>query len=354
MQPLITQVLWTLNRGGAERMVFELAKRLPAHGFRVRVVAAGGGGVMEKDFREAHIPLHILPAAPTHARRRTLQALRRELRGHWPNVLHTHLGGDIWAGMVAMQEGIHPWLATIHDVQRHPWFKHWLRGRALGRADEVVCISNFVQKHVAATYGRVKSTQVIRLGVDIGRVRRPLPVQRLQRFVVIGRLVADKRVDMLIQALSAIQEAWHLDIVGTGPEHGRLLDMVDRLKLRPRVRFVGSVADVSPYLLEADVCLFASKEEGQGLVVLEAAAAGVPVVATDLLPIRELFDERSMWFVPPQSDVQSWVTQLQTIMYDPEEAQIRAERARMIVQERCSIERMVEEYVHLYHKLMVA
>lgn len=336
-------------------MVFALAKRLPAHGFRVRVVAAGGGGVMAADFHEAGIPLVIAPETRVWQRRQTTEFLRRDFRAHWPGILHTHLGGDVWAGFVARREGIHPWISTVHDIQSVGGIKGWMRGAALRSADRVVCISETVRAFVEREYRRTDDMDVIRLGVDLGSVDQGVsvrPEKRLQRFVVIGRLVVGKRVDVLIAALSEIKEPWHLDVVGDGPERGRLEAMVKSLRLQPRVRFVGSVPDVGVYLSQAEVCLFASREEGQGMVVLEAAARGVPVIASDLLVVRELFNEQSLALVPVSAPALVWTRLIQETMYDPQTAHTRASAARAIVQAHSSVERMVEEYVELYRRLL--
>lgn len=351
--PLVTQVLWKLDRAGAERMVFALAKRLPQYGFRVRVVAAGGGGVMVKDFQEAGIPLAIGPHVHSYQRRHTLAFLQRELRGHWPHVLHTHLGGDIWGGMAGLRLGVHPWIATVHDTQSHGWVKRWLRGQALRRADAVVCISEAVRTHLVKVYGRTERVEVIRLGVETDKARSFIHGERrLQRFIVVGRLIADKRVDLIITALAGIREPWHLVVAGDGPERWQLERMVDRLHVRARVQFIGSVPDVRAHLLQADVCLFASRTEGQGLAVLEAAALGIPVITSELPAVRELFTDDTMMFVPHTADARVWTSAIQSIMYDPRAAFDRASAARQIVEEYCSLERMGETYARLYRQLL--
>lgn len=314
---------------------------------------------MAQDFHEVGIPLAVGSAVGMWRRWDTVRFLRHELRGHWPSVLHTHLGADVWGGLVARQEKMHSWITTIHDVQTPTWMKRWMRRQALRSADHIVCISDVVKDHLKRVYGRTEDVSLIRLGIPFYHLpstslaggHDPRPHRRLQRFVVVGRLIPDKRVDVLIAALAGIREPWHLDVVGDGPERIRLEQMVEVLRLRARVRFVGSQADIYPYLRESDICLFASREEGQGMVVLEAAAAGVPVIASDLPALRELFNEASMSFVSPQADARIWMQIIQQVMYDPEGALERADKARMIVEDKCSIERMVEEYATLYHRL---
>ena len=353
ISPLVTQVLWKLDRGGVERMVFALAKALPRYGFRVRVVAAGGGGIMEQEFRAADIPLVTGPSVGPYHRVETVRFLRQELRAHHPTIFHTHLGGDVWGGLAAHLEGVHPWISTVHDVQTPPLLKGLVRGYALRAANHVVCISDHVRRHVAAMYHRTGNVSVIRLGVPSVPDIRSLRIERrLQRFVVIGRLVPGKRVDVLIQALASIQEPWRLDVVGDGPERGRLEEMVRALKIRPRVRFTGSVEDVSPFLAAADACLCASREEGQGMGMLEAAAAGLPIITSDLPVLRECFDEYSLTFVPQDADARVWGEVMQEGMYAPHELHIKAHEAQMIVRRLFSLERMVEEYGELYQKMI--
>lgn len=350
--PLVTHVLWRLHRGGAERMVFELARRLPQMGFRVRIVAAGGGGEMEADIRAAGIPLAVGPEVGPGSRGATIRFLHKEARAHWPRIWHTHLGGDIWGGLVARKSHLHPWISTLHDLQTPAWPKSWLRGRALRAADHVVCISQAVEDHLKSTFKRTKSTSIIRLGVDTSRLRRPgSSTRRLQRFIIIGRLVPSKRVDVLLHALSLLREPWQVDILGEGPERARLEGWVAERGLRPRVRFLGSVADIYPYLFDADACLFASEDEGQGLVPLEAAGAGVPLLTSDLPTLRELFDDDSAVFVAKDASPQAWAKVIEDTMHDSTLLE-RAHHAQERVRDQCSIERMVREYAALYHALL--
>lgn len=352
MLPLITHVLWTLDRAGTERMVFELCKKLPAHGFRVRVVAAGGGGVMESEFHSAHIPLVIGPVVSSSKRHQTIAFLRQEFRTHRPSLLHTHLGGDLWGGLAARMEGVRAWISTVHDTQERSWFKRILRRRALRSVDHVVAISDDVEAHLASVYGRTKKRSVIRLGVEIPNLPRPPVTRRLQNFLVIGRLIPDKRVDLMIRALALIQDPWQLVILGDGPERISLEKLVSDLHLLPRVHFAGSMIDVRPFLYAADVCLFASRAEGQGMVVLEAAAARVPVIATELPALRELFDDTSMTFVPLSMSHIAWARIIEEQTYLPLVLQAKAEEARAIVQAKCSLEGMVASYAKLYQSIL--
>ena len=354
--PLVTHVLWNLGRAGAERMVFDVACLLPERGFRVRVIAAAGGGVMEQDFRDAGIPLVIGPEVD-HAwqRGKTVRFLKREMKRERPAIWHTHLGADIWGGMAARQMGIHPWIITAHgSMQEERWPLSWLRRRAYQHADHLVSVSEDTQQRIAKQVSRSPQTSsVIRLGVDTSLFA---PRPRRERagawhIVSVGRLVESKNQLTLLRALLAVDADWRLTLVGDGPLRAELEAWCFRHRVNHRVVFAGSVADVRPLLADADLFCFASRHEGQGIAVLEAAASGVPVIASDLKVFHEAFDEESMTFVSSE-DVIGWTRAMEHAMRDPWQSLKKAQMAREIVVRSFSVERMVQEYAALYRSLL--
>lgn len=336
-------------------MVFDLARRLPEHGFRVRVIAAGGGGEMEEEFRRAHIPLAIGPV--THGLRgrlETVRFLRAQIRHAWPSVWHTHLGGDVWGGMAAEREGLHPWITTIHDREvDHPFLRRRLRQRMMSRVDHVVCISEFVRACVAKEYGRREDVSVIPLGVDVGAFvsRGSRPFAEVPQLVTIGRLVPEKGHEVLLRGLASVKRPWHLDVIGEGPLRHEIERLSEKLGLMPRVTFVGSVSDVAARLTKADVFCFPSAHEGQGIALLEAAASGVPIVTNDLPVLHETFDPSMLTFVDSLLSAQAWAEAIESVLADPYAAMQRARRAESVISERFTLDRMVQEYVDLYAHL---
>jgi glycosyltransferase involved in cell wall biosynthesis len=104
------------------------------------------------------------------------------------------------------------------------------------------------------------------------------------RFVVAGQLIPRKGVDMLLDACAGLPAAgWSLEIYGSGPELGRLVQRTDRLRLADRVRFHGVVPQdaLRAILAAADCAVVPSRFEGWGMVVSEALGAGTPVICTE-------------------------------------------------------------------------
>lgn len=356
MKPrLITHVLWTLHRAGAERMVFLLASRLPALGFSVRVIAAGGGGEMARDFLEAGVPVAVGPE--TVRRQETICFVREQLRLARPSLLHTHLGGDLWAGYVAWRDRVRPWICTAHNEDRddRPLMR-LLRGLAYRHADRVICVSEAVQHFVQTTHHVPTShLEVVRNGVDLSQIpeRQGMTLFRdTPRLLTVGRLVPQKGHETLLRALEMVKRPWRLEVYGAGPLRQELERLAASLGILARVHFRGSDAQIAMRYAEADLFCFPSLWEGQGLALLEAAAARVPILTSDLPVFHETFDASSLAFAKAGS-VESWAKAMSVILSDPLHAMQRAERAQTIVRSIFPVDHMVRAYAELYERLGV-
>ncbi len=354
-EPLVAQVLWTLGRAGAERIVFELARALPERGLRSIVIAAGGSGAMKEDFQQAGIECVIGPRVSSWRRWQTIAFLKDQLKKYKPAVWHAHLS-EIWA--CTAWRGIQrrpPFMITAHnDDKDDPWARHQLRGWAFRQADQVVCISDIVRHYVKHEF-KVKEQRlrVIRNGIDLERTeQRPKgPFHRVAKLIAVGRLAPQKDHTTLLKALAMVKAPWELEIVGDGPDRVELQRLALTLGIEKHVTFSGSVDDVPQRLAQADLFCFPSRWEGQGIALLEAMAAGVPAIASDLPIFREIFNEDSLAFAKPQAP-SSWARVIQSTIIDPATAFDRAERARHITEKEFALNTMVDRYAELYRKLV--
>lgn len=351
-KPLVTHVLWTLGRGGAERMVLDLARRLPEVGYAVRVVAAGGGGDMERDFTEAGIALSINPGPGS--RRRTVSFLRQEISEHRPAIWHTHLT-PVWGGLAARSSFVRPWVATIHGYESGlPWPMRLGRSFAYRRADYVVCVSEAVRASLRMAGAlRPSRSTVIPPGIDPERfkAREARLSGDTPELLTVSRLVHEKGLDVLLEALSGVLRPWRLTIVGDGPEFEALKRQAEVLGILPRVRFAGGTSDPSPFYQRADLFCLPSRSEGQGIALLEAAAARVPAIASDLPAVREAFGEDAVAYAAPGS-VEAWRRGLERALARYPEALARADRAQAAVSSRYTLDVMAQSHAELYRRLL--
>lgn len=141
------------------------------------------------------------------------------------------------------------------------------------------------------------------------------------RLVAIGSLTPNKAVDLLLRAVALLPlNMVRLQVIGDGPERSRLIALASALQLGSCVTFTGTVSSerIPAMLSEADVFLSASRSEGRPNAVMEAMAAGVPIVATDIEGIRELMRDRIDGYLVAQGDYSAMATCIQGLIDDRE------------------------------------
>jgi glycogen synthase len=215
-----------------------------------------------------------------------------------PDLVHVHLGEDLaivpLARWAAARAGV-PLVATVHCSLGHTLAAHDLRSaslrviggplqiRLLRNADAVLALTDRAVELLAASGVARSRLRSVSLGIEDDPARsspRPSEMADGRSWVVYaGRLVREKGVRELVEAVGRIPEVG-LVVVGDGPDRAGLQAAAGRLAAG-RVRFVGPRvnAEVQPYLRHADVVVLPSWFEERGRVLLEAMAAGTPVIA---------------------------------------------------------------------------
>lgn len=220
------------------------------------------------------------------------------------SILHVHLaqfGLPEIAYLVAKLRGF-PIVMHFHlDVMPSgrlgfllPYYKKYILGYVLRRADRVIVFSKEQSLLVRNKYSlEDEKIAIIPNGVAsdfFNDKEKNAPTERL-KILFVGRLSVQKRLELLIQAISLLKCPAELIVVGDGEDRQKLEDMVQELGL-DNVKFVGrkSGKDLKDAYATADVLAITSEREGMPLVVLEAMAAGLPIVGSDVAGIHELVD----------------------------------------------------------------
>lgn len=154
------------------------------------------------------------------------------------------------------------------------------------------------------------------------------------RFLYAGNLIPGKGVRVILEAAAALSEAdWLLDIVGDGPEREKLEAFCQANGLNGKVRFHGAVApELMPdFMTKADVFVFASFAEGRPNVVLEAMAAGLPVLASSIPAVQDLITPSKEGLLFPPGDAQQLASQMTQLFNNRAERRGMGEQARRTV-----------------------
>jgi glycosyltransferase involved in cell wall biosynthesis len=356
--------------GGGQIVLLSLARHLDRERFEVAVCAAAGGP-LEDEVRRLGFVFH--PAAfskkPSLGLLRGLECLLVENR---IGLLHTHGGvAGLFGRWAAHRAGTPAVIHTLHGIHylhyRNRLIKNVyirLERRCSKFTDAVICVSEADRtqalRHRLADESRIR---LIRNGIETTPPRsgpawdrRLLELQRklnLDRPIVgaVARLHRQKGVSYLFRAAETILLAHpeaKIVVVGGGPLETEFRAMTAKEGFGRSVAFLGERADASEILALFDVFVLPSLWEGLPLALVEAAAAGKPIVATDIDGVREVVRNGETGLLVPPRDSAALAAAVLRLLDDPDLAGRLAGRARAEVPPLYTVERMVSETASLY------
>lgn len=380
---LVSRRFWPLT-GGAETVMSNLAAGLAAAGCEVRLLTARWEAnwphsARQRGFEVVRLPQPKLRFYGTWRYMRALRAWLRDQRESFDVVYVSMLKHDAYSAVGAGAQFGFP-VALRAEGAGLTGDIHWQINDRFGRAIAQRCrqaqalvapSAAILRELVAAGYPRER-LHFIANGVSVP----PTPVDDAQRAAAraqlaqadlrfqlppgaklalfTGRLHEGKGLLPLIDAWRPVTERWPeavLWLVGEGPQGDELRAQVKALGLEANVALPGAFDDVEPVLAAADVFVLPSREEGMSVALLEAMAAGLPCVASDIPGNRPLIEApREGWLVP-LDDAQAWVDAVGQAWEAPDDARGRGLAARQRVIEEFSLELMVEEHLALFRRL---
>ena len=380
----VLRVIARLNVGGPALHVTYLARGLAERGYETTLVAgdvARGEASMSFVAEQAGVEIVTLPGLSRELSpvRDALAAFRlaRLIRKLRPDVVHTHTAK---AGAVGRTAALLAW--PRRPVVVHTFHGHVLRGyfgtggtlvfRAietlLARAsDRLIAVSPEVRDELVALHVATRERfSVVRLGIDLEpRVRfdgDPDEVRRRHgipegKFVVgwFGRMTAVKRTDDLLTMLAGVRERGVdalLLLVGDGDDRERLEQRAHDLGLARSCLFLGYQEDVAPWYAICDAVVLTSASEGTPVTIIEALAAGRPVVATKVGGVPDVVDEGETGFLVRPHDTHALAERLEILAGDPVRRRAMGELGRARMLERYAVGRLVDDVDALYRELL--
>ena len=310
----ILHIVPEFEEGGVERYVLQLAEEQLAHGHRVFLATAGGKlePLLPREVGILHLP--VQRKNPVTGLYCTFCLAWR--RKQW-DIVHAHSRVPAWiAWWTAALTGM-PWIMTAHAV-----YSLNAGIAPLKHANGVICISDAVKQHLAGYLPA--RTAVVPNGVQKPtRFWEGKGFPGHPRFLFVGRLTRLKGLDTALRALGELQDReWTLDVIGDGPQRAELEALASEIGLQKQVRFHGFRDDVERWMASSGCLLFPSYQEGMGLVVLQALNVGLPVLASDLEPLRPL---ASGPLVPP-GDVEAWRRAIEKVLDGETASPLSAEK----------------------------
>jgi glycosyltransferase involved in cell wall biosynthesis len=352
-----------LEDGGAQRLALEMHRRYLAQGHDSHLLSLMPSPVDEPN------TYTLGSRSPYHPR--VLVGLNRFLsQPEWQDVdlCHVHLfPAQVWAVVASRMGRIRAaMITTEHNTFNRR--RGTLVGRlcdrlTLGRYRRIVCISPATSEALAHWQPQVgRNLVTIANGIDLTRYANSGNSNRDQKVPIIlatGRISVQKNYESALRAIELLKDRqFEFWIAGKDELSGEMQKLAKELGVEDRVRFLGFQADIPSLLNQADIYLLTSRWEGFGLAVVEAMAAGLPVVCSDVPGVREVVRSQSggsdgstsgAFLVDPSSP-QAIAQSLATLLDDPKLRRSMGERSREKAQE-FDIERTVSHYLDLYHQV---
>ncbi|GAB4138964.1 glycosyltransferase [Thermopirellula anaerolimosa] len=366
-----------LDVGGAEKCLSELACRVDSLRFRLSVVSLAprprGDDRLVRRIAERGIPLFFLDCRGLRDLSKALIGWSKRIRHFRPDILQTFLFHANFVGrIVGRVAGVPVVISGIRVAERSAKWHLLLDAATSGWVDRYVCVSRSVADF-SATAGLLSPRKIVVIpnGVEVDsdcpRSRiRPQPVEsfrvgsedvvrKMRCVTFVGRLVPQKGVDVLLESAATWLRAFPdttLQIVGDGPQKALLRDMADRLGIDGRVAWLGHRSDVSEILKTTDLFVLPSRWEGMPNALLEAMAAGCPVVTTDVEGVAETLGDCGREQMVPPENVAALSRAIMRMLADPNHAAELGNRNFRHVAEHFRWDRVVEMYESLWEETL--
>ena len=302
------------------------------------------------------------------------QPYLRLLGRRCPSLIHAHFGIEgVSALGLAMQLQI-PLVTTFHGfdatLKTHAmlgspaWFRYPLLRRKLAREGNLfLCASSFIRQKLLETGFPESRTHTHYIGVDCRTIRPRADFEETPLILHVARLVEVKGTRYLLRAFATVARKYdrvQLLIIGDGPLRRQLHALTASLGMRDRVEFLGAVPHVAvlswmrkaAMLVLPGIRTATGREEGLGMVLLEAAATGLPIVGSRVGGIPECMLEGKTGFLVPERDEDALARRMAELLEDPVRRHRMGAAGRALVEDRFDIDRQTAVLENYYDSLI--
>ncbi|MDO9399659.1 MAG: glycosyltransferase [bacterium] len=359
----IIYIIPTLNIGGAERLVIDIAKNLNQEKFIVKIICMKRFGIWEQELKDSGIQL-ILLGQKRGCSFFSLIKLIRILKKECPDIVHTHLfGADFYGSIATRLVGIKYLVSTEHNFNYSEGLIRKIIKMFISKLfNNIIAVSEAVKNYVIKDYCvKSKKILVIYNGVDVNKFfqhfKKRENVKENRNIVIgsVGRLVEQKGFKYLIEAVNKLSSQ-NIDIecliAGDGELKTVLLEKVKKLGLENKIKFLGSQKDIKSFLNKIDIFILPSLWEGFGLVILEAGLAGLPVIVSKVGGIVEIIEDKKdgLFVNPANSD--DLAQKIKDLIEHKEFRDELAINLQTKVKNNFTIQNTVAQYEQYYNKLV--
>ena len=376
----VTVIIDELDMGGAQHIVYELARHLNKSKYKITIICTDGktDSILERQMIEEEKngdyslvfmkkPLYLYINTPSKFFNRilrrlfrfpsdllTIPSLGREIKKTKPDIIHAHQHG-ILAGYWTLFHGV-PMIATVHTSPAVTFYRECekiiFKALVFYKRIAVVGISKY-NGELIKKYWHLNDLNVsyINNGVNIEDFYQT-PHETFT-FINSSRHDKNKNQSLILRAFARLRNEnpafpIKLFLVGGGDTHEKLKEEAQKLGITELVEFTGYVKNTKEYLALSDVYVSSSRREGLSLSALEAMACGLPVIATDAGGVRDLAQDNGILVADDDED---GLFAAMKKLRDNGELRLLMGKKSLEMVHKYSAPEMAEKYAALYEKI---
>jgi len=355
----IIYLIDTFKLAGAEKLLLEFCRRIDRQKFSIQVIATTMGGPLEADFLKLGIPVKIFQKKSKFDLGLIL-ALAKYFKANQPDIVHAHLfASETWGRLGAIIAKVPKIVITEHNMNIDFSFSmHLIKTVLSWFTDKIIAVSEAVKNYsIKKEKINPKKITVIYNGIDLNKYQyrglRQITKNKIKA-VLLARMEKQKGQEYLLKAIPHIIKmipGFELYLYGKGSLEKDYKNLADKLKISNQVKFCGITKNAAQVLNQMDLFILPSLWEGLGVVLLEAQAIGLPIIATDIPGPQEVIENEKTGILIPPKDSLAIADAVLRLANDPQMQENIIAKARKNVEENFSLSKMVADYTKLYESL---
>lgn len=355
----ILHLLPNLSSGGAEKVCYNLLFNLNQEEFSPSLLLFkenGAGETWKKELSDKNIKIislrknYLIDLVNFWNIFRTIKKIK-------PDILHTHLGGDIYGRLAGKIAGVPIIVSTEHNLNQNERRLATVLKKFTSRyAAKIFAVSEAAKNDALKRYSlSPKKITVIYNGIDLNAFK-PIEREANKPLIIgaLGRLTIQKGFETLIEAATKTANKDYLvKVAGTGELEKTLKDKITALGLAKRFELLGEVK-ASDFLASIDIFVFPSLWEGLGLALLEAGAMAKPIIASETGGIKEIITDDNGW-LSPAGNATELAAKIDLVIdnLNSEETKAKTKKIKNLIDSRFNLKIMITAYEKWYRELFL-
>jgi len=301
--------------GGVQNVAREISERLAKKGHQVEVFTSDIGCKKGKLRSTKNLKIHYLKSWQFAHTPIIPSLFFKLLKISKDSFMHVHMGQAFAPEIVYLVSKIKkiPFIAHVHGDPRPsgkfgfllPLYKKLFIKKILSKAEKVICLSKDYKQFINKKYG-VNKNKIVVIPNGISEkffINKEKKINKIPNLLFVGRLSVEKNIFKLIEAVSLLKNKVILHVVGEGEKEEELKKLIFDKRMKNVILHGKKTArELIDFYKHADIFLLASSCEGLPLTLLEAMASRTPIIASDVMGIREIIGDIGILINPPTSE----------------------------------------------------